>query len=948
MTSVPRWFRATAIWLTVTFCLTASAAAEPLRMGVESDLEPISFVDEKGAPAGFAIDLIKAIARETNLDVAFIVRPRIAMFDEFNQHKLDALANVVHTADRESYMAYAVSHLQLRATIFVRKDDDRLQVPADLRHLRIAGLAGSRGNEYLRENDLGTNFVAVPTQRDALHAVAEDRADATLGTRLLLHQILRDDPLPNLRISDVELPGLSYRFHIALQPEQRIALARINEGLARLRANGVYDQIYKKWIGPLEPRRLHFEDLQPYLLPAVLALATGLAALIWQRRLLQRLAAQTQALKESEERLTLVMEGSEDGFWDWDLRTGKIKRSERWASMLGYTLSEIEQTYNGWKRLVHPDDLPMYEDFEAELDAKSPDRFDVEYRMIAKSGECRWIHDRGKIVSRAPDGTPLRMAGTHTDITDRKRTEAALRESERLLKRSAQLLEQTQSAAHIGGWEIDLRGNRLFWSDETYRLHDLQPEGFQPTFEKAVDFFAGDDRAKFRTALELASRDGTAFDLQLELVTAKNRAICVRVLGRGELENARVVKVYGSLQDITDQRAAAAEREKLQTKMLDAQKLESLGVLAGGIAHDFNNLLTVILANASFARVAPGHAGALEERLSHIENAAGRAADMCRQLLAYAGQGSFAIDKVDLSTLVQDTAHLLNVSISKKARLELALASDLPLVNADPSQLRQVVMNLVINASEALSDAAGEIRLTTRRGRPEQNAEAVTHAFDLPPGDCVYLEVADTGSGMNAVTIARIFDPFFSTKFAGRGLGLAAVLGIVRAHRGALSVQSTIGRGSVFRLYLPAAPKSAPHPNGAPSPENTAVSRGTGTILIADDEPIVLSTTDVVLRHHGYQTALAADGAEALQLFRANPNGFAAVLLDLTMPGLDGAEVLREIRKINPAARVLLMSGYSEQDVIDRLRGQERVTVLRKPFTQQTLVTRVTEVATGL
>jgi two-component system cell cycle sensor histidine kinase/response regulator CckA len=256
------------------------------------------------------------------------------------------------------------------------------------------------------------------------------------------------------------------------------------------------------------------------------------------------------------------------------------------------------------------------------------------------------------------------------------------------------------------------------------------------------------------------------------------------------------------------------------------------------------------------------------------------------------------------------------------------------------------VMNLVINASEARGEATGDIRLTTRMARPEPPPGGIIHSFDLPAtGACVCLEIADTGHGMSTATLARVFDPFFTTKFAGRGLGLAAVLGIVRAHRGALTVESTPGQGTTFRVFLPAAvqvPKpaaldgqAAPHPSPG------------GTILLVDDEPVVLATADALLRHNGYKTVLAADGHEAVHQFRANPRGFAVVLLDLTMPGLDGSEVLRVIRAVNPDVRVLIMSGFSEHDILARVRGQGPVPVLRKPFTHETLLAKLAETIAG-
>jgi CheY-like chemotaxis protein len=372
--------------------------------------------------------------------------------------------------------------------------------------------------------------------------------------------------------------------------------------------------------------------------------------------------------------------------------------------------------------------------------------------------------------------------------------------------------------------------------------------------------------------------------------------------------------------------------------MLEAQKLESLGVLAGGIAHDFNNLLTVILANATFAR---GDLAGSATRLAHIEGAARRAADLCRQMLAYAGRGTFVVENLDLAQLVQDTAQLLQVSISKKARLTLQLTPGLPAIRADASQLSQVVMNLVINASEALDGGSGEIRLRTQLGRPEETPGGVVHSFDLPAGECVCLEIADTGHGMGPATLARVFDPFFTTKFTGRGLGLAAVLGIMRVHNGALTVHSLPGTGTTFRLYFAATPTLV-----APAGSNPATppAKANGeTLLIVDDEPIVLATADVLLRNAGYQTVLAADGHDAMRKFRADPRGFAGVLLDLTMPGLDGSEVLREMRAINPKVRVLITSGFSEHDILARVRGQQDVPLLRKPFTHETLIARVAE-----
>jgi two-component system cell cycle sensor histidine kinase/response regulator CckA len=692
--------------------------------------------------------------------------------------------------------------------------------------------------------------------------------------------------------------------------------------------------------GGSNARDLHSANLTPVVVPALAVILAIAGAFWWQRRLLRTVAEQAAKLRESEERLRRVLDGTEDGFWDWDMRSGRIERSERWASMLGYSLEEIGPTLDAAKSLVHPDDLAHFEKWQKRLSTVSKEsRFDLEYRCKAKSGEWRWILDRGKVVERAPDGTPLRMAGTHTDITERKRTEAALHESQTLLRRSAQLLEQSQKTAHVGGWETDLRTGRVYWTAETYRIHETTPDEFTPTRDSIFAFYVPESRQRLMAAAGRAAGDGTPYSLELELVTTRGRRLFVHTAGVADMDNGKVVKLYGSFRDITSEKIAEFDREHIQLKMLEAQKLESLGVLAGGIAHDFNNLLTVILANATFLR---GERGGQAEQLAHIESAARRAADLCRQMLAYAGKGSFLIAPVDVGALVADTTELIHVSISKKARLSLALAPHLPPVDGDASQLRQVVMNLVINASEALGDVPGDIRIATLLARPEELGTTVRHAFDLRAGECVCLEISDTGSGMTPATLGRIFDPFFTTKFAGRGLGLAAVLGIVRAHHGAMTVDSTPGKGSTFRIFLPVSLRYTT-PDLPPPLVIRQLPQG-GTILVADDEPIVLETAAALLRHSGFETVCAADGNEAVQRFRESSGAFLAVLLDLTMPGLDGAEALRVIRGIDPLMPALVMSGFSEQDVFARLRGLGQVAIVRKPFTRELLLERLAEV----
>jgi signal transduction histidine kinase/CheY-like chemotaxis protein/PAS domain-containing protein len=385
--------------------------------------------------------------------------------------------------------------------------------------------------------------------------------------------------------------------------------------------------------------------------------------------------------------------------------------------------------------------------------------------------------------------------------------------------------------------------------------------------------------------------------------------------------------------DITERRQMQEEMRRLEETSRQNQKLESLGVLAGGIAHDFNNLLTVILGNAEMMSLESPPGGADRGRITDILTAGNRAAELCRQMLAYAGKAPFFLERVDVGDLVNEMMLLLKPGISRKVDLKLNLERDLPPVVGDPSQIRQIVMNLVLNASEAIGDRTGEITMGIGTSWYD---EARLRDFEMSetlfPGPYVHVEVTDTGCGMDAQTRSRIFEPFFSTKFTGRGLGLASVLGIVRAHKGALKVGSDPGKGTTFRVLFPALTETAKEIL-APEPSSTAGWRGKGTILLVDDEESLLSLGTQMLEHLGFTVLTATDGLQAVDLYRERGKGIDLVLMDLTMPRMDGAEAFGELRRMNPDVRIVFASGYSREDMSERFEGKGLEGILQKPFT---------------
>jgi two-component system, cell cycle sensor histidine kinase and response regulator CckA len=411
------------------------------------------------------------------------------------------------------------------------------------------------------------------------------------------------------------------------------------------------------------------------------------------------------------------------------------------------------------------------------------------------------------------------------------------------------------------------------------------------------------------------------------------------IRGDGNVAGAVLV-----VRDLTEQRRTEAAERENEEALQQAQKLESIGVLAGGIAHDFNNLLTGIMGNAGLARreILAGRSEQASVLLRDVLAASERASDLTRQLLAYAGKGRFIIQPVDLCRLVTEVSTLIRASISKKITLVMDVPDDCILIDADRAQLQQLVMNLVINGGEAIGDQPGILTVrmrtehfTERRERPR------TEGFPIATGDYVRVDVSDTGAGMDEETRSRIFEPFFTTKFLGRGLGLSAALGIVRGHRGAIGVRSEAGKGTTFTILLPVPPevRRAERISGHTSFDYE--SYGGGTILVADDEEGVRSLVASVLEQAGYTVELARDGGEVVTRLRELGDQIRLVILDLTMPTLGGAEAATELRRLRPDIPIIAMSGYGDIELMEHF-GQAGVDdFLPKPFSPDQLAAKV-------
>ena len=434
----------------------------------------------------------------------------------------------------------------------------------------------------------------------------------------------------------------------------------------------------------------------------------------------------------------------------------------------------------------------------------------------------------------------------------------------------------------------------------------------------------------------LRREDGVTFPARLDSVPVRG--------------NGGIAVVRMAVSDISERKRAEQERLEMERRLLHGQKLESLGVLAGGIAHDFNNLLTAITGNLALALAHLSPASAARERMEEAVRATKRAAELTRQLLAYSGRGRFVLEALDLSEAVEENAHMLRAAIPGTVTLSLHLGKPLPAIAADAAQIQQIVMNLITNAAEAIGGRAGVVTLSTGVGAFDAAYLGRGRVAEVPaPGKFIWLEVTDTGSGMDTTTQQRLFDPFFTTKFTGRGLGMSAVLGIVKGHGGTLIVDSQPGEGTTIRVLFPPSenPSSAKRSTGhalGESPHEEKPSAVLGTILVVDDEDVVRDVCAQMVEFLGFRVLRAANGEEAVALFRAHSREIVGVILDLTMPQMDGVAAFEALRRIQPGVNVILSSGYDEQEATERFAGHGLACFLQKPYELDTLKARLERV----
>jgi PAS domain S-box-containing protein len=642
------------------------------------------------------------------------------------------------------------------------------------------------------------------------------------------------------------------------------------------------------------------------------------------REHLQRreLAKARDALALADDRFQSLLNAVDDIVWSSSLDGDELYFISPAAEAIsGIPLAEFYASPGVWLQCVHPEDREAVEQDWKRLPAE--DYINLEYRFTNAENEVRWIQDRRRVVFDEA-GAPVRIGGIARDITERKKTE------EEAL-RSRELMAHAERIAHVGSWEWTPVTGEVTWSEGMGAILEMEPEECPKTIEAVMALIHPEDRAIVEDAMRMSVELGQTRPLEYRALLRDGSVRHLWAVGKVLHDTqGNILQVYGSVQDITLRKHAEAERRALEARLTQSQKQESLGTLAGGIAHDFNNMLMGILGNVSVARLIAADNAALQTPLAHIERSAERAAQMSRQMLTYSGRVVLRKKRVDINTIVSAICEEVSALAGDHIRIVHQLGIEDATCEVDEKEVRQGITNLVLNGLEALTPGKGSITLRTQRTmRQENELREMLHATDAAPGPYLTIEVEDTGHGVRPEDIPRLFDPFYSSKGMGRGLGLASVLGIARSHGGAIDVVSHEGEGTCFRLHLPLTTEASKVDDtgedfrGDNAPHNC--------VLVIDDEAALLDSVKLMLQHLGHSCITAPGGQEGIEMYHREKNRIGLVILDLTMPDMSGKEVLVRLREENPNLPIVMSSGYPE-DCDALIEAHPALGFLQKPY----------------
>ncbi len=958
-----------------------------ITLAPDPDFKPIEFFDKNGNYQGAAADIILILEKKLGITIT-IAREKSwdDALTKFKNHEVDVLGAMVKTPSREKFALFTDTLVTVPGGIFARNGSTTNLTLKDLNGKKVAVVSNYTAHEVLKEQYPDIILDVVPDVQTGLAKASLRMVDAYVENMANATYYLQDAGITNLRL--VGKTDFDYRWGIGIRKDWPELQAIMNKGLAAI-SDDERKQAIRHWIF------IEGQQWRPGKTLIIGTVTTSLGALLllviyWNYTLrkvvhnrtislqqeleerqkaeaaMKKLAGQLeemvkertielqneigerfkseQAAIASEKRFKELFQNVADPIYIADTSGRIIAANGQACRELGYTHDEaIKMHLADVDARANVSELFMAN--LQHLQKYSSTTFESSHRR--KDGSIFPVELNVCLIDLAGQQAVM---GVARNITKRKRTEdclaflaqtATVPSGEDFFHRLARYLADCLDMDFIcidilEQGNLSARTVAVFFDGEfddniSYTLKDT-PCG--EVVDKKVCCYKEGVRHHFPGDAVLQNMKAESYVGTILWGSNGKQIGLIAAIGRKPLANQELAE---EILQIVSVRAAAElerniyedERFRLEQQLLHAQKLESLGVLAGGIAHDFNNILTSIVGNADLALMKINPESPAIDNLNRIESAAAKASDLAKQMLAYSGKGRFVIENLDMNRLLEEMLHMLEVSISKKAVLRLNLTSKLPLVEADATQMRQILMNLVINASEAIGDKSGVIDIATGSMDCDKNyLKNVWLDENIEEGLYVYLEIADTGCGMDKETMDKIFDPFFTTKFTGRGLGMAAVLGIVRGHKGAINVYSEPGKGTSFKILLPASGK----PDEIAKPDSYADGwKGAGKVLLVDDEETVRCIGKEMLQELGFITITANDGNEAVEIYKNTPD-IAFVILDLTMPHMDGEQCFQALRQLRPDVNVIMSSGFSEYEVTRKFVGKGLAGFVQKPY----------------
>ncbi len=908
-----------------------------------TNFPPYIIPKKDGVPEGIAIDYLRLIAERTGIRLKYHSSGKL--FSEalagLKKHQgPDLILTIMPTPDRQQFINFSKEYFKSPYMIFTRQSDKQIIVSIDdLIEKKIALVKGTVLSEMIKRDYPDISLLTYANDIKAIEAVAGDNADAYIGNLTLASYHILKKGLYNLKISGPS-PFGDHVFSMGIRNDWPELTGIIDKGLATITPQE-QTEIRNRYISLKYEKGDNAAIIKWVLIVFALASLVILLFVSLNRSLKKQVAIRTNELESSEEQYRYLFENMVQGAFYQSAGGELLDVNSAALEIFGLSYDQFigKTSKDPQWRVVHEDgtDFPGEEHPSmVSLKTGKECREVVAGIYDIMKKDYTWVTINAVPQFKKGEERPYQVFVTMHDITERKKAEEKL-------QRNESLLNMTQELAKIGGWEVDLEKQITYWTDAVYRIHDLDKEEFS-TIDEAVrislNCYDPEDRQLIMETYKKCIEEGKSYDLELPFTTTKGRRLWVRATANSIMEGDRVVKIVGNLIDITERKKTEAERMKLESKLSQSQKMESIGTLAGGIAHDFNNILFPIVGHAEMLLDDIPEDSFLRESLKEIFTGAMRARDLVKQILTFSRQESQELKILKIQPIISEAIKLIRSTIPTTVKISQDIRDDCGVIKADPTQIHQIVMNLATNANHAMNDRVGELTVTLKEitlGEEDMNG------LDIEPGAYACLTVADTGVGMDKSVLDKAFDPFYTTKEQGKGtgMGLSVIHGIVKNAGGDINVYSEVGTGTQFKVYLPIMKSSFVHPE---LQAKEIIQGGTEQILLVDDEKSILRMEKQMLERLGYEVVSCDCSLDALELFRATPDKFDVVITDMAMPNIPGDKLTAELIKLRPGIPILLCTGFSE-----RISEQNALSVgikgiLMKPIVKADLASKIREV----